>query len=613
MKESIDTIISKIKEKNECQYENKYAYNLDTHSRIFSRIEESIPILLEIKAVLGGVNETYILLSTAIINKTLNDIQEYSKFLNLEFKSRSIGFHKDEDSLIYRLLSLDMTDDFEKYFQKIESSIFHEMRSSTISSKPDIKFEKLLRKEIDIAEYMLLCKEEKANRLGDFKDYKYGKIPDLGFIILKKEFINMDKNSKLLPKKNTYLYQEDIRYIHLKMKIKVLKEKTLKFKINYINAFWGESYTKPFSLIDIDQKKIIYSLTQTIKINKNTEEIIFDGYGNGKKNVYNLDKGYYVSVYVDDFLIFSEKIEIGLSPQKRLIRLKERLDKNITEIENNNYFEEEIEQEEQKILKIKKWKLFRTQKTKNKEIREQKNIIQSLYDKQNKKRENEILKIKEEYEEILKEIEEDIEEEKGYLREQQNIDDLQKKSIEKGRIQSSIKMNKKIIPTTIEQEFLLTLLDKNTINKVKRLKNSTENVDSADTEKLSFRLLKTKVGTINLELFMRDDTGYYNKPIGFYSFEGGVLKTIYILKEFEKAYDEIKNDLSSEVVGLVRTLNKEENIYIAIASREVGNMAMKMFRNPQFGRMNASFQSQMMISNGMKVIIHTSNDECARS
>ena len=416
----------------------------------------------------------------------------------------------------------------------------------------------------------------------------------------------MDKNSKLLPKKNTYLYQEDIRYIHLKMKIKVLKEKTLKFKINYINAFWGESYTKPFSLIDIDQKKIIYSLTQTIKINKNTEEIIFDGYGNGKKNVYNLDKGYYVSVYVDDFLIFSEKIEIGLSPQKRLIRLKERLDKNITEIENNNYFEEEIEQEEQKILKIKKWKLFRTQKTKNKEIREQKNIIQSLYDKQNKKRENEILKIKEEYEEILKEIEEDIEEEKGYLREQQNIDDLQKKSIEKGRIQSSIKMNKKIIPTTIEQEFLLTLLDKNTINKVKRLKNSTENVDSADTEKLSFRLLKTKVGTINLELFMRDDTGYYNKPIGFYSFEGGVLKTIYILKEFEKAYDEIKNDLSSEVVGLVRTLNKEENIYIAIASREVGNMAMKMFRNPQFGRMNASFQSQMMISNGMKVIIHTS-------
>ena len=396
MKESIDTIISKIKEKNECQYENKYAYNLDTHSRIFSRIEESIPILLEIKAVLGGVNETYILLSTAIINKTLNDIQEYSKFLNLEFKSRSIGFHKDEDSLIYRLLSLDMTDDFEKYFQKIESSIFHEMRSSTISSKPDIKFEKLLRKEIDIAEYMLLCKEEKANRLGDFKDYKYGKIPDLGFIILKKEFINMDKNSKLLPKKNTYLYQEDIRYIHLKMKIKVLKEKTLKFKINYINAFWGESYTKPFSLIDIDQKKIIYSLTQTIKINKNTEEIIFDGYGNGKKNVYNLDKGYYVSVYVDDFLIFSEKIEIGLSPQKRLIRLKERLDKNITEIENNNYFEEEIEQEEQKILKIKKWKLFRTQKTKNKEIREQKNIIQSLYDKQNKKRENEILKIKEE-------------------------------------------------------------------------------------------------------------------------------------------------------------------------------------------------------------------------
>lgn len=183
---------------------------------------------------------------------------------------------------------------------------------------------------------------------------------------------------------------------------------------------------------------------------------------------------------------------------------------------------------------------------------------------------------------------------------------VKKPIAEREEVKVPIKMNKKITPTTIEQEFLLPLLDRETIDKAKELKNSTENVDRIDTKNLNFRLLKTKAGTINLELFMRDDTGYYNKPIGFYSFEGMILKTIYILKEFEEAYGEIKKDLSSEVVGLVRTLNKEENIYIAIASREVGNMAMKMFRNPQFGRMNASFQSQMMISNGMKVIIHTS-------
>lgn len=183
---------------------------------------------------------------------------------------------------------------------------------------------------------------------------------------------------------------------------------------------------------------------------------------------------------------------------------------------------------------------------------------------------------------------------------------IRKSIIEKKEIQSPIKKDTKIIPTTIEQEFLLPLLEKETIDKAKKLKKSDENVDGIDTKNLSFRLLKTKGETINLELFMRDDTGYYNKPIGFYYFEGLILKSIYILREFEEAYNEIKNDLSSEVVGLIRTLSNEENIYIAIASREVGNMAMKMFGNPQFARMNGSFQSQMMISNGMKVIIHTS-------
>lgn len=186
------------------------------------------------------------------------------------------------------------------------------------------------------------------------------------------------------------------------------------------------------------------------------------------------------------------------------------------------------------------------------------------------------------------------------------VKDEKKSTTKKKETKEPIKKDTKIIPTTIEQEFLLPLLEKETIDKAKKLKKSDENVDGIDTKNLSFRLLKTKGETINLELFMRDDTGYYNKPIGFYYFEGLILKSIYILREFEEAYNEIKNDLSSEVVGLIRTLSNEENIYIAIASREVGNMAMKMFRNPQFARMNGSFQSQMMISNGMKVIIHTS-------
>lgn len=362
-KESIDAIISKLNEKDDYNSDS-----FDLRIKIFKRINFSIPLLLKIKAILGEANNTYILLSTALINKTLKGVQVYIK---------DKIYLTGEDSSILKLFSFDMTEDFEQYFKKILPSILHEIRKNALHSY--------------------------YPRNVYNSDYKNGKIPDLGFIILEKELINMDKNSKILPKKNTYFYEEDIRYIHLKMKIKALKEKNIEFKINYV-SFCFTSITE----------KVEYSFTEIVKINNNTKEIIFKGYGNGEKNIYKsfIDK---IDVYVNNFLIFSQLIEKNRPPIERLMEAEKKFKEDCIKIENSNYFKEEIEQEFQKLAEIEKWKLFRLRKTKENEIREQKRIIQDLHDKRKKQKENEISKINEEYVKNRKEIEKDIEIERTYI------------------------------------------------------------------------------------------------------------------------------------------------------------------------------------------------------
>ena len=368
-KESIDAIISKLNEKDDYN-----SNSFDLKSRIFKRINFSIPLLLKIKAILGEANNTYILLSTALINKTLKGVQIYNT-------QKDKMYFTGDDSRILELFSLDMTEDFEQYFKKILPSILYEIRKN--------------------------ARQSASRKVDNFIGHKNGKIPDLGFIILEKELINMDKDSKILPKKNTYFYEEDIRYIHLKMKIKALKEKNIEFKINYVSSCLA--WTSRFLITD----KVEYSLTETIKINNNTKEIIFKGYGNEKKNIY---KGsWYIDVYANDFLIFSQSIEKNRPPIERLMEAEKKFKENCIKIENSNYLEKEIEQEYQKLAEIEKWKLFRFRKVREKEIGEQKRIIQDLYDKQKKQKEDEISKVNVEYLKDRNKIEKDIEIERTYI------------------------------------------------------------------------------------------------------------------------------------------------------------------------------------------------------
>ncbi len=163
----------------------------------------------------------------------------------------------------------------------------------------------------------------------------------------------------------------------------------------------------------------------------------------------------------------------------------------------------------------------------------------------------------------------------------------------------------------ILKEMTQVLFQTDTVNKAKNQSQTKTQKVPVDTKDISFRLFLSESNNVNLELLGRDDYGFYFKPIGYYTFDNfGEIKNIYILKEFENAYESIKSSIDNKLIGLVKFLSLEENTYIGLCSRETSNLAKQMFNSPKYDMMNHmfldKFQVQNIFSNGLTIQVRTS-------
>lgn len=161
----------------------------------------------------------------------------------------------------------------------------------------------------------------------------------------------------------------------------------------------------------------------------------------------------------------------------------------------------------------------------------------------------------------------------------------------------------------ILQTFVEVLFSTDTIEDAQNLKNSSNDRSAIDEAGIPFRLQKAKAGNINLEVFFQDQKGMFYKPIGFYEFDYlGKVSEIYVLKEFEDAFNKTKSSLSN--VEKAKFLNLLDNVYIALGSREVGNTVSAMFNSPNYSEYNhmdySKRQFQSLQVNGLNVDIKTS-------
>lgn len=156
---------------------------------------------------------------------------------------------------------------------------------------------------------------------------------------------------------------------------------------------------------------------------------------------------------------------------------------------------------------------------------------------------------------------------------------------------------------TPQQEMVMTLYTKETLDKVKQqFKDGTEKVP-VDSFDMSFRLFKSKSDNINLEILIQTaiETGeeqeipglgrgrmqtavMYFKPVGFFKEKKGILSNeleVTIVKEFEKDFDELNK--MSHIPSNIKThkLTLVENALLASFSMEA-DIEAKKYKDASF-------------------------------
>lgn len=205
---------------------------------------------------------------------------------------------------------------------------------------------------------------------------KYKSIPPkLTFSILSSVVTNTE---------NKPIFSKYIRYIGLNLNIKVIEKKSVTFHLKYI---------KPDGSINRNQKNSPSGYTSLITHNLNlfTKSISLSGWGNSDKCTYSIGE-HRIEVYVDEYMIHSKTFYVDFSPVEKLETELKKAEDKLSEIKNNQYFKSELDTLNSQMIKIKEWQFLRSQADKDRQIKDQQQIIDTLLDRANKEKSNQILK-----------------------------------------------------------------------------------------------------------------------------------------------------------------------------------------------------------------------------
>ena len=126
-------------------------------------------------------------------------------------------------------------------------------------------------------------------------------------------------------------------------------------------------------------------------------------------------------------------------------------------------------------------------------------------------------------------------------------------------------------------EMIEALFSQEVFDKAKKLSLSNRKTEILDRSGIIYRLLKAPVDNIVLEIKLSFNLQDYFKPIGYYDFDGDT--EICFLYEFEENYLNIKYEIDYYLMQSARSLDLEYNVFAALASYEVGNIAKNIFSN----------------------------------
>lgn len=293
-------------------------------------LKKATPHLLRIKAVLGGEDPVYLQISTSVVAKAENYVVESingaQKYAALSFGHDDLKKRlKEAWQVTLQLATLDMIPAFREHFEQNKKALKNVCGQVNVSTS----------------------------------DVSYGSIPQLHFLIIGSELTNTDGNNGNLPVTHP-MYDENTRFVGLKLKVKVLANQTVDFYIRYILPD-GKYSNNP----EVSPKGYTKSIQRTL-ITDHTE-INLSGWGNADKCTYAIGK-HKIDVYVNGFKIYQREFSVDLSPTQKIeIEIKAAKAK-LAEVKNTVFLDKEIRAANFVMDEIMKFKFLRSSAEKRKQI-----------------------------------------------------------------------------------------------------------------------------------------------------------------------------------------------------------------------------------------------------
>jgi len=187
--------------------------------------------------------------------------------------------------------------------------------------------------------------------------------PKIPFNIVSSEVTNTE---------NKPLYRKYIRFIGLKLLIIPLENEDITLYVKY--------KTPKGKIHRLDESPYGYTLRSIQTITQDRTQISIPGWGLADKCIFEVGE-HKIEVYVDEFLIHTQKFKVELAPSEKLEIELADAEKKQSEIRRTTFLGSEIQSSKKQLEQIKEWQFLRSQGERDRQIREQQQKIQNLINK----------------------------------------------------------------------------------------------------------------------------------------------------------------------------------------------------------------------------------------
>lgn len=351
---------------------NKFALSIAVGQLTKDRAQDSIKSLEEIK-------DSFIRDAVNLLDQVKKAYEENKSKVNAEVekikREHPFGFAPINWTAVKESIANSID------WDKVNELIKEVLSQANLAKIKSSSNHKLKANFLELTQWLLSHTQKKTAIKKIISDYK--KIPPkLDFKII---------SSKVTNTSNKPFYTKYIRYINLEIKLQVQQKSSVQFYLRYID---------PDGQVDTSDKSPAgYSLRCIEELDRNTKTIKFTGWGDKNKCLYDTGE-HTVELYVDEYLLISEKFNVDYAPSDLLKRKIKSSKSKLKRTEKKIFLENEINRAKRRMSEIKEFHWFRLPSERERQIAQQQNRISTLQNRAGEMKKTELNKQKEEIDKL---------------------------------------------------------------------------------------------------------------------------------------------------------------------------------------------------------------------